>query len=71
MPEHTRSIADALRTAAKDSEFAKDFVTHPDDYKSMYKLTDAQVNEIKKTTVSDLVNRIRPGGGVNPAADYY
>ena len=70
-PERTRSIADALRVASKDADFARDFVTHPEDYRAIYRLSDAQVSEIKRTTVADLVNAL-PGGGVGPnAADYY
>jgi len=67
-----RRLEDALRIAAKDLQFAQDFVANPEDYQKLYSLSDRQIAEIKATKVGDALARLPGGGGVGPvAADYY
>jgi len=75
--DRARGISDALRLAAKDAQFARDFVANPEMFREIYKLSDVQIGEIKKTTlgsVLDRIERMSPGETLPPggeAADYY
>ena len=63
------SLKNALKHAAQDPDFAKEFVGNPAAFKATYNLSDAQIAKIKTISTKDILSH--GTGDAAAAAPYY